>query len=167
MWYRWLTVLLFLVLAAPLAQAATTPAADFSDNGDGTVTHKITGLTWKRCAEGMTWTGSSCSGTAKTHTRSQANALTAGGWRLPTIAELVTIIERENINPAINNTIFPNTPASGFWSTSVYAFDSGSTWGVNFYDGNGYKTSNSYVRLVRGGQLLDSSGLYTPSSQSS
>ncbi|MBS4096698.1 MAG: DUF1566 domain-containing protein [Sulfuricella sp.] len=150
------------------AQAATTPTADFTDNGDGTVTHKITGLTWKRCAEGMTWTGSTCVGMAKTYTWAQANALsTGGGWRLPTIAELVTIVERDNVSPAINATIFPATTVSYFWSASAYAGNSDNTWNVLFGNGNDnpiYKMGYWYVRLVRGGQSLGSSGLYTPTS---
>lgn len=179
MWHRWLAVLLFLVFAAPLALAAsTTPTSDFIDNGDGTVLHKTTGLTWKRCSEGQTWTGAVCSGTAQKYLWSQANALTSGGWRLPTIAELVTIVERDNLNPALNTTIFPSTP-DVFWSVSAAVGVSEYAWGVHFGAGieKTYRTENSYyyyddtsvkvvasVRLVRGGQVLDSSGLYTPDS---
>ncbi|MHB9139493.1 MAG: Lcl C-terminal domain-containing protein [Victivallaceae bacterium] len=167
MWQR-LVVLGFLLLTVSLAQAATTPTSDFTDNGDGTVTHKVTGLTWKRCSEGQAWSGSTCTGTAKTYTWSDANTLTSGGWRLPSIAELVTIVERDNVMPAINTMIFPNTPTSAvFWSASTTVLCQACVWYVGFSNGasNSYsKTDSNYVRLVRGGQPLDSSGLYTPSS---
>lgn len=45
MWQRFLIVLLFLALTAPLAQAVpSAPTMGFTDNGDGTVTsqdHRI------------------------------------------------------------------------------------------------------------------------------
>jgi hypothetical protein len=44
--------------------AATAPASRFTDNGDGTVTDTATGLQWKRCSEGQSWDGATCSGTA-------------------------------------------------------------------------------------------------------
>jgi len=54
---------LLFTLAAPLAQAApSTSTADFTDNGERHRTHKITGLTWKRCVEGLIWTGTTCGG---------------------------------------------------------------------------------------------------------
>lgn len=168
-----MVVLLCLSVIAPLAQAApTTPTADFTDNGDGTVTHKTTGLTWKRCIEGWTWTGSSCTGTAQIYTWANAKAMTStfagkSDWRLPTVAELVTIFERDNINPAINTTIFPHSPGSYFWSASAYAESSDrSAWYVHFRNGInwGNKTDAFFVRLVRGGHPIDSSGLYTPTS---
>lgn len=174
MWHRLFIVLLFLSLSAPLAQAApTTPTADFTDNNDGTVMHKTTVLTWKRCAEGMTWTGATCTGTAQTYTWAQATALTASfagksDWRLPTIRELSTITEVDAAKPAINTTIFPNTPASYFWSASApaYASYSGSAWEVNFYDGGdgvlNIMTYSNYVRLVRGGQPLGLLALSRP-----
>lgn len=44
---------------------ATTPTASFTDNRDGTVTHKTTGLTWARCPIGQTWdSATGCTGEA-------------------------------------------------------------------------------------------------------
>lgn len=152
-------------LAAP-----STPTTDFTVNNDGTATHMTTGLTWKRCAEGQSWSGSTCTGTAQTYTWAAATALTGtfGGksdWRLPTIAELVTIVERDITNPSINPTVFPSTSAYYFWSGTTYAGSSDNARFVDFGSGNNFyydKTSSFPVRLVRGGQLLNSSGLYTP-----
>ncbi len=76
-------------------------------------------------------------------------------WRLPNIVELQTIVERENVRPAINTTVFPNASRSWFWSSSPYAYNSSLAWNVNFDDGygnNGNKNTGSGVRLVRGGQ---------------
>ncbi len=167
---RTLTVLAALfLLAVPLAQAApSTPTTDFTDNGDGSVTHKTTGLTWKRCAEGMTWTGSTCTGTGSTYDWFEANSWAEvrghfglfTDYRLPTIRELTTITEVEADNPAINSTIFPNTPASNFWSKSrvvgsYEGFDGANAWSVDFLEGYSYPRDfdeSDYVRLVRGGQ---------------
>ncbi|MBK7001118.1 MAG: DUF1566 domain-containing protein [Rhodoferax sp.] len=145
-----------LLLVAPFAQAALTI------NTDGTVTDPKTGLTWMRCAMGLTLTGSTCTGTASTYTYDQANALTGtvtfagqSDWRLPNIRELQTILDR-SVYPAIDNAAFPNTPSSSFWSGSPYAGDSNSAWDVHFGYGFAYydtNRSNDYaVRLVRGGQ---------------
>ncbi|MFZ4482161.1 MAG: DUF1566 domain-containing protein, partial [Rhodoferax sp.] len=105
-----------LLLASIAAMAATTtPTEDFNDNLDGTVTHRLTGLTWMRCSVGMTWTGETCSGVANTFTWEQALKLTAtfagkSDWRMPTIAELNTIVDigaQGSLVPMINSTIFP------------------------------------------------------------
>ena len=42
--------------------ARSTPDHHFSDAGAGMVLHKPTGLIWKRCAEGQTWSGMTCTG---------------------------------------------------------------------------------------------------------
>jgi hypothetical protein len=151
-------------LAGGLAQAAdSTPTADFTDNGDGTVFHKITGLTWMRCALGQTWTGSTCTGTgtANEYTFNQAIAIShsfAGksDWRTPSIDELKSIIDLSASRPPmINQTIFPNTPSSYFWSGSPYAYSRYLAWGVHFHGGYASSYGRGYgghVRLVRGGQ---------------
>jgi uncharacterized repeat protein (TIGR02543 family) len=138
----------------------TTPTSDFTDNGDGTVTHRKTQLTWKRCAEGQSWAGNSCTGTASTYAYDQAAALTGSfagksDWRVPNVQELLSIVEYRPSYPAINTTIFPNATGSVFWSGSPVANDSSNAWYVSFDGGDAgsYYRSNGYsVRLVRGGQ---------------
>jgi len=44
---------------------ATTPNADFTDNGDGTITHTKTGLMWAKCSEGQS--GTNCATGATTY----------------------------------------------------------------------------------------------------
>jgi len=168
-------LLMVLALLAGQTRAQTTcnsaipesaPTSRFTGNGDSTVTDTATGLTWKRCAEGQAWNGVACTGTAGFHTwqqaLQQAETLNTGGgyagytdWRVPNIKELGSIVERKCYSPAINETVFPSTPSSGFWSASSNAGYSGGAWYVFFY--NGYdsvdnKSGDGYVRLVRGGQ---------------
>jgi hypothetical protein len=135
--------------------------ATFIDNHDGTVTDTITGLIWKRCSEGQSWNGSTCSGMASTYTFSQAIALTntfAGqsDWRLPNIRELHSIVNR-SAYPTIDSTAFPNSDSATVWSSSVDAVSSNFVWGVGFsygYDGDFYTVSSAFeARLVRGQPL--------------
>ncbi len=139
-----------------------TPTTDFVDNKDGTVTHKKTGLMWQRCSIGQTWNGTTCTGSASKMTWSKATKQTStlagqNDWRLPTQNELKTIIEYNNVNPAINLSVFPNTPGDGaFWSASVLADDPGYAWIVFFNNGSMFDAdkndNDDEVRLVRGGQ---------------
>lgn len=119
-----------------------TPAAQFTDNGDGTVTHKKTGLIWQRCALGQTWSGSTCSGTASDYSWEQMQTLKnrfAGktDWRVPDINELGTIVEFKSLEPAINKGIFPNTPAAYFWSSSPYVAEGTAALYIDFINGRG------------------------------
>lgn len=85
-----------------------------------------------------------------------ANLCGHSDWRLPSKRELQTLAHLGVGIPAIDSTYFPNTNASVFWSASSYVPVLTRAWNVNFYDGNGNannKTSNVYVRLVRGGQF--------------
>jgi len=149
----------------------STPTSDFDIHNNGTVTHMKTGLMWKRCAEGQDWNGSTCVNGADTPNwstaLSTAEASTFAGhndWRLPNVKELQSIVEACGYEPAINTTVFPNTPpnvADHFWSASTYMPSPGYAWGVAFgYAGevttnSGDKTGAKYVRLVRGGQFFD------------
>ncbi len=144
------------------AIVATTPTADFSDNGDGTVTHHKTGLIWQRCSLGQTWDGSYCIDNATTYnwpaSAPQAkDNLFAGysDWRLPNKNELASIIEYRCHHPAINSQIFPNTSPSGYWSSSHSSnYGNHTSWSVDFNSGSVYldvRFHYYHVRLVRGG----------------
>ncbi|MGI9213861.1 MAG: DUF1566 domain-containing protein [Methylococcaceae bacterium] len=139
-------------------------AADrFVVSADGQeVTDTKTGLIWRRCAEGMRFNGSTCTGSVKTYTHENAlrrataeGARTGVAWRLPNVKELASIVDRSRVSPAIDPKAFPVTQSAWFWSSSPYAGKPNDAWVVDFGDGNvdGYvNRDNTFaVRLVRGG----------------
>ena len=142
----------------------STPSSDFTVNTDATVIHQKTGLIWMRCSLGQSWNGSTCTGSARNYTWQQAlqagKALNdAGGyagrtdWRLPNIKELRSIVESQCYSPPMNTEVFPNTPASSFWSASA-SNPLGSAWYITS-DGATFHLSDVIpypVRLVRAGQ---------------
>jgi len=151
---------------------ASTPTADFIDNGNGTVTHTKTGLVWKRCSEGKIWNGSFCTGTSFLYTwqagLQRAQTLNNSGgfatftdWRVPNQNELKSIVERR-CSPAVNSTIFnpeKHQPIPIFhWSSTPQATSPSSgtmAWVIYFTGGEDFartKSLKGYVRLVRGGQ---------------
>ncbi len=143
---------------------ATTPATQFTDHGDGTVTDNKTGLMWKKCVEGQDLL--TCSGSAASYNwkdaLEQAQTVNGSGfagytdWRVPNIKELASIVEEQCYAPAINLAVFPNTDQyAWFWSASPYAYNGDLAWSVFFRNGyvSYYPKSNGYqVRLVRSGQ---------------
>lgn len=169
-----LALAILLAACAPLAQGAcnvadiqaTTPDSRFDNTGGDIVTDKATGLSWKRCAEGLS--GPACStGAALNATWSEALARVAtvnaapltlgvglGDWRLPNRNELASLVERRCTNPAINTTIFPNTAAQSVWTASPYALNAALAWYVDFNAGDvgpAFKSGAKHIRLVRGG----------------
>ncbi|MCK6586273.1 MAG: DUF1566 domain-containing protein, partial [Polyangiaceae bacterium] len=65
---------------------------------------KDTNLTWQRQVD------------ANIYNQIEADAYcmalntNGGGWRLPTISELLTLVDETGYSPAIDTTAFPNTP---------------------------------------------------------
>jgi len=134
----------------------------FVDNNNGTILDKKTGLLWKKCCEGQN--GNECNnGELNVFTWEDAikyakNINNADGfagnkkWRMPTLNELKTITDKSFNDPAIDLSIFPNTPSDYFWSSSSDIDNTDYAWGVNFCIGedyNGGKQRLRYIRLVQ------------------
>ena len=128
-------------LALSLVARADAPSGRYSIAA-GVVTDTATGLAWQQgiSPSTMTWAD------AKTYCSSLS--LNGATWRLPTIKELVTIVdETKTSSPPIDTTAFPNTPSEDFWSSSPFAHVPSDAWAVSF--ANGYVTGS----LVAGSTL--------------
>jgi len=74
------------------------------------------------------------------------------GWRLPTIDELLTLVDHDGYKPA---TELPGMVSSYYWSSTTHADYTNYAWLVYFsngYDNHDYKFFHYYVRAVRGGK---------------
>ena len=149
------TVALVLGVACALALPASTARANAPAGrytiANGTVTDNMTKLVWQQhVVSGGTWVQakSYCAGLA----------LAGGGWRVPSVKELMTLVDF-NHNPnvagaAIDETVFPlPSPATEpYWSSSLVSNDSTSAWGVEFSLGTTTWSGlgmNNLVRCVR------------------
>jgi len=140
---------------------AVAPDSRYANHGNGTVTDTATGLMWKQCSEGLS--GPDC-GSGSPQNFVWQGALRHGqghtfagysDWRLPNINELASLVEERCSEPAINVTLFPNTPSWFFWSSSPFAYYPENTWLVGFSHGyylDAGRDFGYFVRLVRGGQ---------------
>jgi len=118
----------------------------FIDNGDGTISDTKTGLLWQKSDDEVRRTWHVAKEYAETLTLAEHS-----DWRLPTIEELIGIIDYKCYDPACAS-IF-TCRSSHYWSGSTCAGYTYYAWAVHFYVGYVYaydKTFNDfYVRCVR------------------
>ncbi|MFN3785812.1 MAG: DUF1566 domain-containing protein, partial [Thiothrix sp.] len=73
-------------------------------------------------------------------------------WRLPSRAELETLIEPNCQEPATNIQAFPTMAAVDLWSSDVSQHNDQMAWGIDFTKGRSheyFRIASKYVRLVR------------------
>lgn len=117
-------------------------------DADATVHDFTTGLTWQRhySEQQMDW---------NTATTFCTNTY-GGDWRLPSVTELMTIVDENQESPSIDKDVFPCMPTLDsidyFWTLSQYAGDQGWAYFVTFIHGHEDiepVTTPYFVRCVR------------------
>ena len=120
----------------------------YLDNHDGTVTDKLTGLTWQtdEGSASATWT----------EALAYAKGLRLGGhadWRLPNIKELRSLHSDYRLRPTIDTAAFPGAPSALYWSSTTQIGRGGETaWTLDFAAGvvsYNEKGERLHVRAVR------------------
>jgi hypothetical protein len=116
----------------------------FTDNNDGTVTDTKTGLIWLKDAGKI----------GRRNWDDAKKACEALGMRLPTTEELLSLVDRGRLEPALpEGHPFSSVKLNNYWSSTPYAGNTGSAWGVYFSGGVVYaydKTYTYYVWPVKG-----------------
>ncbi len=133
------------------------PTPRFVDNGDGTVTDKLTALVWLKDASCSELAGADAYAKAPWTTAvAAANALSSGtcglsdgsapgDWRLPSRFELESVLDLEYQQPAVPNSAGTGRWAEGdpfvelypnyYWTSTSRASDPDQAWFVNTYHG--------------------------------
>lgn len=134
--------------------AYTISPRSYTDNGDGTVTDNVTTLMWQQQDDGKK--------RKQVYAKAYCSGLSMGAfsdWRLPTIQELASIMDRGAYDPAVDGTVFLGTQSYAYWSSTPYAINSSSdAWYmyfgsgyVNFAESDSLFGNSFYVRCVRSG----------------
>ena len=134
---------------APVASESPPASAYFDNLWGGHVTDKVTGLVWQKSDDNnkRNWSDA--------WNYCQDLELPLGvwtDWRLPSVAELISIVYYGSANPAINAVFWGNN-SSNYWSATTDASEGHNELLVNFYYGSvdsEYMEDQNYVRCVRG-----------------
>ena len=142
-------------------------AQRFVDQGNGTATDRLTGLTWElkctdaQCAErhqvlsAVGWQSAASEWIAALNAEKFAGH---NDWRLPTLEELRTLLAAVPPCPtepcAVAAWPRNSTAPEGYWSSTTFSIDKHRAWAVSFRDGDVYtaeKGDKLHVRAVRQG----------------
>ncbi len=127
--------------AMPHPASAGLPNPASYTVGAGFVTDNVTNLAWEQPFSTATFT------------LPNANKFCAdkgGGWRLPTLVELYSLVDFTKSNPSIDTGVFPNTPSdTAFWTSSAVANNTSSAWSLGFSIGSTFRDFEGYPNLVR------------------
>jgi hypothetical protein len=110
---------------------------------DGTVLDTRTMLTWQQTMAAGSYTWSDAQGYCA------ALALNGAGWRLPSVKELMTLVDLSRVDPATDVATFPDTTSDYFWSSSSVAGSDGAAWGVSFNKGSSGAAPEDFPSRVR------------------
>lgn len=131
---------------------------------EGEVVDKKSGLIWRRCSLGQEWQkGKGCVGEIELIKRKEAEnraRALGNGWRMPSIDELLTLVDERCKTPVISSTLFGKLHDTGeganYLSASIYLEGDEVLptlfYTINYIDGSVDAHTKGYlgaVRLVR------------------
>jgi hypothetical protein len=121
------------------------------------VTDLQTGLVWRRCTEGTSYVGGTCTGSPGIATHEQAlqlatatAAATGQAWRLPNAKELISLADPDRRSPARDPDAFPPVAGSVYWASTPCGNGAAAT--IDFEVGSNACLARSlpgFVQLVR------------------
>lgn len=123
------------------------------DLGGGVLVLKRTGLMWQEKDDGQKYTWFQANGIDRPSVCSQLKLGGYTDWRLPTLAELLSITLKDRKKGPKIEPEFSNTKPDWYWTETTAVSNPEGSWSVDFSDGNGgyyEKTNLGYVRCVRG-----------------
>lgn len=130
-------------------RAISPSGSSFSSPGDGTVVDSGTGLVWQKVDSGSPTTSVAAAS-------SYCDSLYLGfkaDWRLPSVAELESLVDYSASSPYINSN-FGNTGASSYWTFVTDNYVTSSTFVLNFGSGQisyvNTSSGSARTRCVRG-----------------
>ncbi|MCA9575134.1 MAG: DUF1566 domain-containing protein [Polyangiales bacterium] len=132
------TVALFGTRAAALA-----PDGRYVVDTD-TTTDTVTALTWQQTPPEASYDQAAAN--------AYCDGLALGGhedWRLPSLHELLSIVDPTRGGPTIDSRGFPSTPSAYYWTRTPYAPVSGLGWTVSFSAGTSFPQNESVAARVR------------------
>lgn len=143
-----------------LRRGVSWPATRFTDNGNGTVTDRLTNLVWLKnadCFSGRLW------GNALNDANGLASGAcglsdgsAAGDWRLPNRKELRSLVHYGQTNTAswLNSNGFTDVHEEYYWTSTTSGYDDDNAFAVRMDTGSmddAGKNATNHVLPVRGG----------------
>jgi hypothetical protein len=136
-------VIALIALVSARVGEASAPAGHFTA-GSTTVVDTQTRLTWQTSVPPtlLKWPN------ADAYCQSLSLGGMASGWRLPSVGELLTLVDDSRWNPATDPAVFPNTPMDAYyWTSSAVPNEPDYGWTVDFRFGlttMAYTAAQSY-----------------------
>ncbi len=112
--------------------------------GSGSIIHESTRIVWQ--------SGKSDTTLTQAEAETYCNDLSQGGtddWHLPTLMELMTIIDYSRSSPVVDETYFPGDGTDQFWTSSAYAGAANNAWYLDFSDGTSQYSDTGELKYVR------------------
>lgn len=123
----------------PLLKNASSVTIRLTDNGNGTVTDKLTGLVWLKspaCFKPQSWDNAILAvSKLASGVCGLKDGSTPGQWRLPTVLELRSLVETDSPLKLVKEP-FPEVKLEKYWTANTFAGNPKNAWYVYTYQGS-------------------------------